>query len=168
MHMSCFTVLARRVARLSAALAAAFLVGGCTVELQNTRPAQDLEQQAKAPGSVYIGWRVFQDKCAGCHGSTANGGPGAPDLLPIVRTMGSRQFVGLVLTRYDWGLPVAPAGSERAMREARVDSILLRTDAPMSMRAWGTEPLVNAHLIDLYAYVSARAQGTQGPERPVP
>jgi hypothetical protein len=25
---------------------------------------------------------------------------------------------------------------------------------------------VNAHIVDLYAYVSARAQGTQGPGRP--
>jgi hypothetical protein len=27
-------------------------------------------------------------------------------------------------------------------------------------------PPVNAHIVDLYAYLSARARGTQGPGRP--
>lgn len=123
---------------------------------------------ARPPGSVYIGWRVFQDKCAGCHGPAATGTAGAPDLLPIVRTMGARQFVGLVLSRYDWGLPVAPAADERAVREAQVDTVLNRAEAPLVMPAWGTEPRVNAHIADLYAFLSARAQGTQGPDRPSP
>jgi hypothetical protein len=38
----------------------------------------------------------------------------------------------------------------------------------LTMPAWQGEPRVTAHIVDLYAYLSARAQGTQGPDRPAP
>ncbi len=158
----------RGLGGLLAFMAAAILVTGCAVEVQNTRPAQELERMSKPQGSVYLGWRVFQDKCASCHGPTANGTAGTPDLLPIVRAMGPRQFVGLVLTRYDWGMPVAAGSGERTAREAQVDTVLQRGGTPLEMPAWGSEPRVNAHILDLYAYLTARAQGAQGPERPLP
>jgi mono/diheme cytochrome c family protein len=157
-----------RVQGLLVLVAATMLMAGCAVEIQNTLPAKELERMAQPPGSVYMGWRVFQDKCATCHGPTANGTTGAPDLLPIVRTMGPRQFVGLVLTRYDWVLPVARGNGDRAAREAQVDTVLQRGEAPLVMPAWGSEPRVNAHILDLHAYLTARAQGAQGPERPLP
>jgi len=155
-----------RAAGRIAMLTAAMVLGGCAVEVQNTRPAQELAQLARPPGSVYLGWRVYLDKCATCHGTTANGGPGAPDLLPIVRTMGPRQFVSLVLTRYDWSQPAVAARGDRAARDAQVDNMLQGKEEPLTMPAWGSEPRVNAHVIDLYAYLSARAQGQQGPDRP--
>jgi hypothetical protein len=34
------------------------------------------------------------------------------------------------------------------------------------MPAWDGNPMVSAHIVDLYAYLSARAEGTQGPGRP--
>jgi hypothetical protein len=80
--------------------------------------------------------------------------------------MGSRQFVNLVLMRYDWGLPAAQAGSEGAAREALIDDVVKQKAGMLTMPAWQGEPRVTAHIVDLYAYVSARAQGTQGPERP--
>ena len=149
---------------------AALLVGlaGCAVELQNKQAAQEVEQRAKPPGSVYVGWRVFQERCAACHGPAAAGGAGGPDLLPRVRTMGSRQFVSAVLNRYDWGLPAAKAGSDSAAREALIDDVVQGRQGPLTMPAWQGEPLVTAQIADLYAYVSARAQGTQGPGRPAP
>jgi len=36
----------------------------------------------------------------------------------------------------------------------------------LTMPAWQGEPRVNAQIVDLHAYVSARAQGTQGLDRP--
>jgi hypothetical protein len=30
------------------------------------------------------------------------------------------------------------------------------------------KPRVNAHIVDLYAYLAARAEGLQGPGRPAP
>lgn len=154
--------------RLLLTLSAACLLAlaGCAVEVQNTQPAQALKQQAQPPGSVYAGWRVFQDKCAACHGPAAVGTAGAPNLLPTVRDMGPRQFVSLVLNRYDWSAQLGASKPEGAARDALVDDLVQRKGYMLSMPAWQTEPRVNAHIADIYAYLSARAQGTQGPDRP--
>lgn len=152
--------------RLGAALGAALWLAGCAVELQNTQPARELAQLSKPPGSVYTGWRVFQDKCAACHGPAASGTAGAPDLLPRVRGMGAQRFVGLVLTRYDSSFPVAQAAREGAAREALIEQIVQRREGALTMPAWSGEPRVSAHIVDLYAYLSARSEGTQGVGRP--
>jgi Cytochrome C oxidase, cbb3-type, subunit III len=153
----------------SGALAFALLPAGCAVEVQNRQPAQELAQQSTKPvGSVYTGWRVFQDRCAACHGPAATGTVSGPDLLPRVRDMGARRFVNLVLLRYDWSLPAAQAGSESGAREALIEDSMQRNQGVLVMPAWQGEPRVAAHIMDLYAYLSARAQGVQGPERPAP
>ena len=82
--------------------------------------------------------------------------------------MGSRRFVSLVLNRYDWPLPASQARSEGAAREALITDIEQRRQGGMSMPAWQGEPTVHAHIVDLHAWLSARAQGTQGPGRPNP
>jgi mono/diheme cytochrome c family protein len=146
----------------------ALLAASCAVEVQNTQPARELAQAAQPPGSIYTGWRVFQDKCARCHGPAATGSAQAPDLRPRVLEMGPRRFVNLVLHRYDWQLPAAGAAGEGAAREALIDEILQRRQGAVTMPAWEGEPRVNAHIADLYAYLQARAAGTQGPQRPKP
>lgn len=151
-----------------AVFVAGLLLAGCAVEVQNRQPARELAELAKPPGSVYTGWRVFQDRCARCHGPAAAGTAQAPDLLPRVREMGPQRFVNLVLRRYDWSLPAAQAASEGAAREALVEGVLQRREGALTMPAWQDEPRVNAHIADLYAYLSARAEGTQGPGRPAP
>jgi Cytochrome C oxidase, cbb3-type, subunit III len=154
--------------RPSAILAVAALLAGCALEVSNTQPAREMAALAKPPGSVYTGWRVFQDKCARCHGASAQGSALAPDLLPRVRAMGPQRFVNLVLLRYDWNLPAAQAASEGAARDALVESIVQRREGNLEMPAWQGEPRVNAHIVDLYAYLQARAEGRQGPQRPAP
>lgn len=147
------------------ALAGVLVLAGCAVEFRNRQASEELARAERSPGSVYTGWRVFQDKCARCHGAAATGSALAPDLLPRVRGMGSRRFVGLVLTRYDWSLPAGPDG---AAREVLIDDIEQRRQGALAMPEWQGEPRVNAHIVDLYAYLSARAAGTQGPGRPAP
>jgi len=46
--------------------------------------------------------------------------------------------------------------------------VLQRREGQLVMPAWESEPRVNAHIMDLYAYLSARALGSQGPGRPTP
>lgn len=161
-----------RIATPSTLIAAAVVAAlgtGCSssgqVELLNRKPAEQLAREtreAQAPGSVYSGWRVFQDKCARCHGPAANGTAQGPDLLPRVRDMGPRRFVGLVLTRYDWALPAGQAKGS----EAQIDAVLQRQAGAVSMPAWQGEPSVTAHIVDLYAYLNARASGAQGTGQP--
>ncbi|HSW26008.1 MAG TPA: c-type cytochrome [Burkholderiaceae bacterium] len=143
-------------------MAAALWIAGCAVQGDHTKAAQ----RSEPPGAVYMGWRVFQANCAGCHGAGATGGAG-PDLLPRVRDLGQRQFVDMLLTRYEWANPPAQAGRPNPERQAWIDDIVQRRTGAIAVPASRGEPAVNAHLVDLYAWLSARADGTQGPGRPV-
>jgi mono/diheme cytochrome c family protein len=131
---------------------------GCAMEWQNPQAARQLAREQQAPGSTYLGWRVYQDRCAGCHGADARGSANAPSLLARLQTLGPRQFVSLVLYRYDNSLQGQPAAARDA-REAQVDSLMQRQNQLLAMPAWQNEPRVNAHVLDLYAYLSARSEG---------
>lgn len=148
------------------ALAVAALAVGCAVEVQNTKPSQELASRALPDGDIPIGWRVFQQKCATCHGVSATGTARGPDLLPRIREMGSHQFASLVLRRYDWILAAAESNPESARQDTMVEKIVQGREGALVMPAWDGNPTVTAHIIDLYAYLSARAEGTQGPGRP--
>lgn len=147
------------------ALGALVLVAGCSIEWQNRQAARELEERARPPGSVYAGWRVYQDRCARCHGETATGRADAPSLVQAVATMGPRRFVDRVLFNYEWDFPSGPR-VDPSGRAALVDDVLERRLGAIEMPAWQGEPRVQAHVMDLYAYLSARAQGSQGPGRP--
>jgi hypothetical protein len=71
--------------------------------------------------------------------------------------MGSERFSNLVLKRYDWA---ATPGAGNAA------GLSPRTPSQAQMPAWQSDPVVNAHIADLYAYLSARSEGTQGPGQP--
>jgi mono/diheme cytochrome c family protein len=149
-----------------AAGTAALALAGCTLQLQNRQASETLAREAAPPGSVYTGWRVYQERCARCHGADATGNAVHPNLLLSLRETGPRRFVGLVLRRYDWNLPAGQAQAEDATREVLVDQVLARREPALQMPAWGGEPEVSGHVMDLYAYLAARAEGTQGPGRP--
>jgi mono/diheme cytochrome c family protein len=151
------------------AIAAAVLLAACaqpTIELRNTQPARQLAREAAAPpGSLYAGWRIYQQRCAGCHGAAADGQEAAPSLLVRLRDVGPQRFVDLVLRRYERdALPIG-AGSPR---DTVVDEVVQRKRGELSMPAWQNEPVVVAHVMDLYAYLSARADGRLGPGRQTP
>ena len=117
---------------------------------------------------MYTGWRVFQDKCASCHGPAGLGTAAAPNLLPKVRDIGPRQFVDIVLRRYDWNIPPDRIASQGAGREALLEQLVQRQDYMLTMPVWQGEPRVSAHIVDLYAYLLARAEGKQDTDRPQP
>ncbi len=128
--------------------------------LRNTEPARQLAREAAPPpGSLYAGLRVYQQRCAVCHGAAADGQDAAPSLLFRLRDVGPHRFVDLVLRRYERdALPVG-AGSPR---DTLLDDIVERKRGELSMPAWQNEPMVAAHVMDLYAYLSARAEGRLG------
>jgi mono/diheme cytochrome c family protein len=161
------STMAKALKRYGAVLMGALALSGCAIEWQNREPARVLANEDKPLGSVYAGWRIFQDKCASCHGPDATGSKDAPDLLVRARELGPRSFMSLVLKRYDWGLST-PAGGEASAREAMVDGVMQRKQGALTMPAWQGEPTVTVHIAALYAYVQARSQGLQGPGRPTP
>ena len=142
------------------------LLAGCSMEFINAKPARELTRPTKPAGDTYAGWRVFQDKCARCHSTSARGSEQAPDLLPIVINMNSRQFAELVLKRYDLGSGVAQGTQDKTTRETRIEEIMRGSEPPIEMPAWQDEPAVNAHIIDLYEYLTARAEGRIGTGKP--
>ncbi|MGA0610801.1 c-type cytochrome [Caldimonas sp. KR1-144] len=161
----------RSCRRAGAVLLALAVMSGCAieaVEIRNRQPAQEIERQSRLPGSTYLGWRVFQDRCARCHGSAGQGSPQAPDLLPIVRTMGPRRFADAVLRRYEWNLPVPKSEPDSAAHQALLDELVQRRGPALVMPPWQGQPRVEAHIIDLYAYLSARSDGALGPGQPAP
>lgn len=154
--------------RLLAPLIASLGLWACSsprVEFENTQAAKEqARQQAQSAGSLYGGWRVYQQRCASCHGEWADGARGAPNLLLRMRDLGPQRFVDLVLRRYSKDLLPEGAG---APRETLVDEVLERRSGAVNMPAWQGDPVVQAHVMDLYAYLNARAEGRQGPERPL-
>jgi hypothetical protein len=80
--------------------------------------------------------------------------------------MGPRQFADVVLRRYEWSLPASKDAEGSKAREALLDDIVKSNEPVQTMPAWQDEPRVNAHVMDLFAYLSARAQGTLGTDPP--
>jgi mono/diheme cytochrome c family protein len=115
---------------------------------------------------LYLGWRHFQYNCARCHGNDATGTDKAPNLLPRLQGMSEARFVSTVLQRYQWVIPSSEAGSESAAREALLQDVLRRRKGETLMPAWENDPSVKAHILDLYAYLNARATGKVGTGRP--
>lgn len=145
----------------------ALLLASCAVEWENPKPARELAQAQQPPGSAYLGWRVYQERCAACHGVDAQGSANAPSLVRRLQSLGPREFVSLVLYRYDATLQGQPAAT-RTGREAQVAALMERRDQPLAMPAWREEPSVNAHVLDLYAYLAGRSEGKIGVGRPGP
>jgi len=160
----CYSWPVQRLQRFTLLLVPLMMMG-CNVDFLNARPARELTPPAKV-GNLYAGWRVYQGKCSSCHGVAATGGQQAPDLLPIVRSLNLQQFSAIVLKRYDLASGVSRNLQDKTTVETRIDEIMRASDPPIEMPTWQGEPAVNAHILDLYTYLSARAEGRIGIGRP--
>ncbi len=125
----------------------------------------------KVDRGTYTGWRLFHTTCYGCHGVGAVGTDLAPNLVERVKTLTPRGFAAKVLTSYRIVQPVdeSNAADRSTALDALVEGILRRersTRSLIAMPAWDDDPTVQPHVLDLYAYLSARADGALGPGRP--
>ena len=133
--------------------------------------------QGKVDRGTYTGWRLFHTACYGCHGVDAVGTDLAPNLVEHVKTMTPRAFASKVLTSYRIVLPAIDTNAEdrAAVREAMVEEVMRRerrerrergASGQIVMPAWEADTKVNPHVLDLFAYLSARADGKLGPGEP--
>ncbi len=133
-------------------------------------PGDYLLINGKVDRGTYTGWRIFHTTCFGCHGVGGVGTDVAPNLVERVQQMTPRAFATKVLTSYRIVPPVNGANSEdaAAMRESMLEDIMRRqrgVGAGVRMPAWEADMEVDPHVLDLFAYLSARADGL-GPGKP--
>ena len=171
--------MARSTARCcaSVALLLAALPNGAQTNAAQTNAAPSDEPMpgdyrvvdGKVDPGTYTGWRLFHTTCYGCHGVGGVGTDLAPNLLERVKTMTPRGFATKILTSYRIVLPDSEASDATVTRESRIEDIMRRQRSARGqvlMPAWGADPLVSPHVLDLYAYLSARSDGALGPGEP--
>lgn len=123
-------------------------------------------KDGKVDMGTYAGWRIFQNNCAKCHGAGAEGTQLAPNLLPIVKDMSETRFLGTVLRRYSQITPAGELYAAGGTREALIDEIMSRKQGDIPMPAWDGDPNVRPHILDLYSYLRARADGVLDDRKP--
>jgi Cytochrome C oxidase, cbb3-type, subunit III len=157
--------------RSSTAVAAAFFaaVALCAPPAQAAEPPPGeyrIDAGGRVDAGTYTGWRVFHSACFGCHGTGGVGTDLAPSLVERIKTMTPRAFAAKVLTSYR----LVPADDDRsAGGGALLDDVMKRDRRARGlvvMPAWESDARVPPHVLDLYAYLNARADGALGPGRP--
>lgn len=131
-------------------------------------PAPYRVVDGKVDESTFLGWRVYHSTCHSCHGVDATGTDIAPNLVSAVKSMTSREFSTKVLTRYRlvFGSDEITGDDQTALRAAFMEQVMRRESGELIMPAWGDNPNIQPHVLDLYAYLKARADGALGPGRP--
>lgn len=125
----------------------------------------------RVDGGTYAGWRIFHATCNACHGAGGTGTALAPDLVARIGSMTPRAFAAKVLASYRI---VAPADGPSAdngatMPDTMLEQIMRRergAGGRVIMPAWEGDARVEPHVLDLYAYLSARADGKIGAGEP--
>lgn len=118
--------------------------------------------------STFQGWRVFHSTCHGCHGIDAIGTTVAPNLVEQIKGMSARDFSIKVLTRYRITVSAQAAGGDdqTELREEFLQEVLRRERGELLMPAWEGDKNIKPHVLDIYAYLRARADGALSPGRP--
>jgi len=136
-------------------------------------PGEYRVENGHVDAGTFTGWRLFHSSCHGCHGVDAMGTDVAPNLLDKVGSLTPRAFVTKVLTSYRIVLPDADVSSadSAGSRESMVNEVLSQGRQGQGrlrvvMPAWEGDPIVNPHVLDIFAYLSARADGKLGVGKP--
>jgi mono/diheme cytochrome c family protein len=122
----------------------------------------------KVDQSTYLGWRAYHSACHTCHGVDATGTSVAPSLVESMKKLSAHDFTVKVLTSYRivLGSGATSGDDQTSVREAMVEEVLRRERGELVMPAWEHDSGVRPHLLDLYAYLKARADGALGPGEP--
>jgi mono/diheme cytochrome c family protein len=150
------------------ALAANLLAQPASAAERAPPPGEYRITQGRVDSGTYNGWRIFNSACFSCHGKGGVGTDLAPNLVERIKTMTPRAFAAKVLTSYR----LVPGDDDGAAgRDALLDEVMKRdrrARGQVVMPAWEDDARVPPHVLDLYAYLNARADGALGPGRPTP
>lgn len=105
------------------------------------------------------------------HGVDAVGTDVAPSLVERAEALAPREFALKVLTRYRIAVPATEAlgDDQTASRDAVIEEVLRQErgkKGEILMPPWEKNTKVKPHILDLYAYLSARADGALGTGEP--
>ena len=125
----------------------------------------------RVDAGTYAGWRAFHSTCYACHGTGGGGSAVAPDLVARIGGMTPRAFAAKVLASYRIVSPAdGPAADQGAgTPDTMLEQIMRRergTGGRLIMPAWEGDARVDPHVLDLSAYLSARADGKIGSGEP--
>ena len=128
-----------------------------SIDCNGTETMQDIQKLAggsSAPGAAYTvqggnvdaktytGWLRYSAFCQVCHGTGGVGSAIAPDLAQALKSLNERQFETIVSCGLKGNLGTGV------------------------MPAWKDNPNISPYIENLWAYLSARADGALGPGRP--
>ncbi|MBL8383814.1 MAG: c-type cytochrome [Burkholderiales bacterium] len=166
----------RRAAWRGAAAALALAAGlaaapGAAQQRQEPMPGDYRIVDGRVDRGTYAGWRIFHTTCHACHGVGGAGTDVAPNLVARIGNMTPRAFAAKVLASYRIVAPAdAPPGDNGAATpDTMLEQIMRRergAGGRVIMPAWEDDARVNPHVLDIYAYLSARADGKLGAGEP--
>lgn len=125
----------------------------------------------RVDAGTYAGWRAFHTTCYACHGVGGVGTAAAPNLVNRIGSMTPRAFSAKVLASYRIVAPAEgpPADNGASTPDTMLEQIMRRergTGGRLIMPSWEGDARVDPHVLDLYAYLSARADGKIGTGQP--
>jgi mono/diheme cytochrome c family protein len=124
----------------------------------------------RVDAGTYAGWKLYHTACYVCHGVDGTGTGVAPNLVERIGSYTPRGFATKVLSSYRIvPMPDGGAADREAEREALLELLMKRErqlQGQPLMPAWDVDDEVAPHVLDLYAYLSARAAGVLGPGKP--
>ncbi len=122
-------------------------------------------EDGKVDASTFIGWSLFHTTCVGCHGVGGVGTELAPDLTQSISGLTPVEFTTKVFHRYSMPVGDRTDMTNAIMAEVRKDE--MRDSGELErMPKWKNNPLVRAHVLNIYGYLKARHDGVIGPDRP--
>ena len=118
--------------------------------------------------STFMGWKIFHLNCYACHNVDAVGSDIAPNLVERVKNMSPDTFATKVLERYRISISMEEARgeSDSAIRNAIIEEMLRHERGEYGviiMPGWDEiTPGIRPHIMDIYGYLKARADGVLG------
>ena len=159
---------------LGAALCMSLLFGGTSAALAQ-QPARPMPGEfvvidGRVDAGTYAGWKLYHTACYVCHGVGGTGTDVAPNLVERIGNYTPRGFATKVLSSYRIvPMPEGAPADRDADREALLELVMKRERSERGqplMPAWSVDDEVAPHVLDLYAYLNARAAGVLGPGKP--